>query len=137
MTINHNVTRYPHKDTGNVGRETLAMLLGDFEGGWLFTETGEVYRDKGVWRRYDGARLTHWNTEHVGDKYSVIVHNNKTSLTWAKWPLPETPVPFPGGIFRAESESIVDAERYERGVFGLATGARPKLANMAFHSQSS
>ena len=59
MTINHNVTCYPHKDTGNVGRETLAMFLGEFEGGELVMETGEVYRDKGVWHRYDGARVTH------------------------------------------------------------------------------
>ena len=116
MTINHNVTCYPHKDTGNVGRETLAMFLGEFEGGELVMETGEVYRGKGVWHRYDGARVTHWNTEHVGDKYSVIVHNNRTSLTWsrAKRPLPETPIPCPGGIFRAESESIVGFDRYAR-----------------------
>jgi len=79
MTINHNVTCYPHKDANNVGRETLAMFLGDFEGGELVMETGEVYSDKRVWHRYDGARVTHWNTEHSGDKYSVIVHNNKTT----------------------------------------------------------
>jgi hypothetical protein len=82
MTINHNVCCYPHKDANNVGRETLAMFLGEFEGGELVMETGEVYRGTRVWHRYDGARVTHWNTEHCGDKYSVIVHNNKTSLTW-------------------------------------------------------
>ena len=48
MPINHNVTSYPHKDTGNVGRETLAMFLGDFEGGELVMETGEVYSEKRV-----------------------------------------------------------------------------------------
>jgi hypothetical protein len=66
----------------NVGHETLAMFLGDFEGGELVLETGEVYKDKRVWHRYDGARVTHWNTEHSGDKYSVIVHTNKSTLTW-------------------------------------------------------
>ena len=45
-------------------------------------ETGEVYSEKRVWHRYDGTRVTQWNTEHVGDKYSVIVHNNRTGLTW-------------------------------------------------------
>ena len=112
MTINHDVTCYPHKDTGNIGRETLAMFLVNFEGGELVTETGEVCREKGVWHKYDGARETYWNTEHTGDKYSVIVHNNKTSLTWAKRPLPKTPVP--GGIFHAESGSIDDVKEYER-----------------------
>ena len=84
VTVNRNVTYYPHKDTGNVGHETLAMFLGEFEGGELVMETGEVYNERRVWHRYDGARVTHWNTEHVGDKYSVIAHNNKTSLTRKK-----------------------------------------------------
>ena len=47
-------------------------------------ETGEVYSEKRVWHRYDGAAVTHWNSEHVGETYSVIVHNNKTSLAWKK-----------------------------------------------------
>ena len=48
------------------------MILGEFEGGELCLETAEVYREKGVWHRYDGVRVTHWNTEHVGDKYSTV-----------------------------------------------------------------
>ena len=32
----------------------------------------------------------------------------------AKRPLPETPVPSPGGIFRAECESNVGFDRYEQ-----------------------
>ena len=48
----------------------------------MVIERGEVCKDEKVRHRYDGARITHWNTEHVGDKYSVIVHNNKTTLTW-------------------------------------------------------
>ena len=47
-------------------------------------ETGEVYNEKRVWHKYDGAGVTHWNTEHVRDKYSVIVHNNKTGLKMKK-----------------------------------------------------
>ena len=85
MTINHNATCYPHKDANNVGRETLAMFLGEFDGGELVMETGERYSDKRVWHKYDGARVTHWNTEHSGDKYSVIVHNNKTTLCWKNY----------------------------------------------------
>ena len=67
MTINHNVTCYPHRDCGNAGRETLAMFLGEFEGGELLMVTGEVYSEKCVWHKYDGAGVTHWNAEHVGD----------------------------------------------------------------------
>ena len=61
MTINHNMTCSPHRD-----RVTLAMSLAEFEGGELHLETGEVYSEKRVWHRYDGAGVTHWNTEHVG-----------------------------------------------------------------------
>jgi len=85
VTLNHNVTCWPHKDANNVGRETLAMFLGEFEGGDLVMETGERYRATRVWHRYDGARVTHWNIEHSGDKYSVIVHNNKRSLAWKNY----------------------------------------------------
>ena len=73
VTINPDVTCYPHRDRGNVG-EVLLMFLGEFEGGELHTETGEVYKEKRVWHKYDGAAVTHWNSEHVGEKYSVIVH---------------------------------------------------------------
>ena len=83
MTINHNVTCYPHRDCGNVG-DVLLMFLGDFTGGELHTETGEVYSEKRVWHRYDGAGVTRWNTEHVGEKYSVIVHNNNRPLAGKK-----------------------------------------------------
>jgi len=60
----------------------VTMFLGEFDGGELVMETGERYSAKRVWHRYDGARVTHWNTEHSGDKNSVIVHNNKTTLCW-------------------------------------------------------
>jgi len=83
FTINHNVTCHPHKDAGNVG-PTLAMFLGDFTGGELLLETGEVYSEKGVWHRYSGSDVLHWNLPHVGEKFSIIVHNNKRSITWGK-----------------------------------------------------
>ena len=47
MTVNHNVTCYPHRDCGNVG-DVLLMFLVDFEGGELHTETGEVFSEKRV-----------------------------------------------------------------------------------------
>ena len=83
FTINHNVTCHPHKDAGNVG-PTLAMFLGDFTGGELLLETGEVFSEKGVWHRYSGSDVLHWNQPHVGEKFSIIVHNNKRSITWGK-----------------------------------------------------
>ena len=73
----------PAKDAGNVG-STLAMFLGDFTGGELLLETGEVFSEKGVWHRYSGSDVLHWNLPHVGEKFSVIAHNNKKSITWGK-----------------------------------------------------
>ena len=53
------------------------MFLGDFKGGALLTENGDRYEERGVWHRYDGARVKHWNEPTTsGTKYSVIIHNN-------------------------------------------------------------
>ena len=67
VTINHNVTCYPHRDRANMG-DVLIMFLGDFEGGELHTEHGDVHTEKRVCHRYDGAGVTHWNSEHMGEK---------------------------------------------------------------------
>jgi hypothetical protein len=28
--------------------------------------------------------VLHWNLPHVGEKFSIVVHNNKKSITWGK-----------------------------------------------------
>jgi len=43
MTINHNVTCYPHRDRANIG-DVLIMFLGDFEGESYIQSTGMCIR---------------------------------------------------------------------------------------------
>ena len=83
FTINHNVTCYPHRDAGNVG-ESLAMFMGDFTGGELLLEDGQGFSEKEVRHRYAGWRLSHWKNPHEVEKLSIIVHNCKKPLAWAK-----------------------------------------------------
>ena len=68
----------PHRDKKNVG-ESASMFLGDFEGGALLLEDGRRFEKRGVWHRYDGRALLHWNEDITsGTKHSVIAHNNTT-----------------------------------------------------------
>ena len=74
LTVNKNVVCYPHKDSGNKG-DNAVMFLGDYQGGELCTEDGQVFSERGVWHRYDGTTKLHWNNEiRSGTKYSVIAH---------------------------------------------------------------
>ena len=78
VTLNRNTVCQPHRDKKNVGQSAI-MFLGDFEGGALLLEDGCRLEERGVWHRYDGTRLLHWNEEITGGtKYSVIAHNNTT-----------------------------------------------------------
>ena len=53
------------------------MFLGDYEGGALLLEDSRRLEERGVWHRYDGVRLLHWNEVITrGTKHSVIAHNN-------------------------------------------------------------
>ena len=77
VTVNKNTTCKPHKDRDNLG-DVGIMFLGEFEGGALLTETGERYQERGVWHRYAGSKVQHWNEPiTAGTKYSVIIHNNR------------------------------------------------------------
>jgi hypothetical protein len=74
VTINQNVCCHPHRDKGNQG-ESLILFLGDFEGGALHVEDGRVFEKRGVWHRFDGGRLLHWNAPiTAGTKYSVVAY---------------------------------------------------------------
>ena len=51
------------------------MFLGNYTGGELLLEDGRVFSEPGVWHRYDGGRLMHWNNPITsGEKYNVIAH---------------------------------------------------------------
>ena len=78
VTLNRNTVCKPHRDKKNVG-ESAIMFLGDFEGGALLLEDGRRFEKRGVWHRYDGRALLHWNEDiTAGTKFSVIAHNNTT-----------------------------------------------------------
>ena len=46
----------------NLG-ESAIMFLGDFQGGALLLEDGRRFETRGVWHRYDGRALLHWNED--------------------------------------------------------------------------
>ena len=81
MTINKDVTCYPHKDSGNVG-DSAILFLGDFIGGEMHGEDGTVLSEKRVWHRFNGAEVLHWNLPHEGTKYTVIASNNKRPICY-------------------------------------------------------
>ena len=95
VTINKNVQAYPHRDAKNAG-SSIIMFLGNFEGGALCLEDGRAFTEKLVWHEYDGAKLTHWNTEFIGTRYSVIVHRKVGSYQMYK------NAPQPGGAPKDE-----------------------------------
>ena len=71
VTLNHQVTCGAHRDGRNVG-ESHIIFFGTYEGGELCLEDGRVLSERGVWHRFDGSRLLHWNLPHTGDKWSVV-----------------------------------------------------------------
>lgn len=77
VTVNKNVTCARHRDRANNGSVGL-MFLGEFEGGALLTETGDRFEERGVWHKYEGSEVAHWNEPiTAGTKYAVVIHNNK------------------------------------------------------------
>ena len=80
VTLNRNTVCQPHRDKKNVG-ESCVICLGDFEGGALLLEDGRCVEEQGVWHRYDGSRLLHWNEEiTAGVKYSVMRTTTRRDL---------------------------------------------------------
>ncbi len=57
MTLNRNTVCQPHRDKFNFG-DMAIMFLGEYEGGGtLLLEDGRRFEERGVWHKYDGARL--------------------------------------------------------------------------------
>ena len=72
FTLNDNVVCAPHRDKGNVGH-SLVLFLGDYEGGALHLETGQVFETRGVWHGFDASSVVHWSDPiSSGRKFSVV-----------------------------------------------------------------
>ena len=78
IVVNRNVQCARHVD-GNEGHSWV-MWFGDFTGGELVFDNGDVLTEKRVWHKIDG-RIAHWNTPHEGTKYSVILYRIKPRVS--------------------------------------------------------
>ena len=49
------------------------LFLGDYEGGTLHLETGQVFETRGVWHGFDASSVVHWSDPiSSGRKFSVV-----------------------------------------------------------------
>lgn len=76
ICLNRNVKCEKHRD-GNRGFSYI-LFLGDFTGGALLFEDGTRLEEKYKWHRING-QIPHWNEEHEGTKYSIIVYQSESS----------------------------------------------------------
>ena len=74
LCLNFNVTCGPHRDSKNSSTQSYICFFGDYLGGELHLETGEVFEARGVWHTFDGQNVLHWNAEHTGDKWSCVAY---------------------------------------------------------------
>ena len=71
ITLNKNVVTKPHQDFHNKGQSYI-LFLGDFVGGELLNEKGQVFKDKNTFYIFEGM-IKHWNNKIIGGtKYSII-----------------------------------------------------------------
>ena len=73
ICLNFNVQCGPHRDSRNSGVSHICFF-GEYEGGDLVLETGEIFSERGVWHTFNGQDILHWNTPHIGDKWSVVAY---------------------------------------------------------------
>ena len=79
VTYNRNLHCFPHRDGKNSGPSHICFL-GDFEGGELLTELGDVYSERNKWMGpMDLRSVTHWNNPVTrGTKHSLVAFTNPT-----------------------------------------------------------
>ena len=81
VCINKNVVCGPHRDKKNCNVSYI-VFFGNFTGGALCLEDGRRFEEKRVWHgAFDGARITHWNEQHEGLKFSVVAFTSKVRPT--------------------------------------------------------
>lgn len=76
--VNHNVVCPRHIDGRNAG-ESVIISFGDYSGGNLFVENGEVreYNSKNRPLLFNGGKSYHWNAPILGgNKYSLVFFNS-------------------------------------------------------------
>tara|TARA_B100002051_G_C16359156_1_gene450244 strand:- start:63 stop:608 length:546 start_codon:yes stop_codon:yes gene_type:complete len=74
ITVNKNVVTKPHTDKNNKSKSYI-LFLGDYEGGELLNEKGEIFDQPNVFYNFEG-RVKHWNNKiKSGTKYSIIWFN--------------------------------------------------------------
>ena len=61
----------PHQDIHNT-EDSFIALDGDFVGGGLAFEDGQVFTTKRQWLRYPGHRPTHWVQPFKGVRVSIV-----------------------------------------------------------------
>ena len=71
ITVNKNVVCKRHTDSSNKAKSYI-LFLGDYTGGELLNDDGEVFATPGVFYRFDGS-VPHWNKPiGSGTKYTII-----------------------------------------------------------------
>jgi hypothetical protein len=78
ITVNRNVTCKRHRD-GNDGLSWISWL-GDFTGGAVVFDDGTRIEEKHTWHQING-RVHHWNEDHEGTKYSIILYSSSKKST--------------------------------------------------------
>jgi hypothetical protein len=76
ICLNRNVKCERHIDGVNKGYSYI-LFLGDFTGGALVFDDGTRVTEKYVFHKIDG-QIPHWNEDHEGTKYSIIVYQGTT-----------------------------------------------------------
>lgn len=81
FVVNVNAKCKPHRDTGDSTLYNCIVLpFGNFEGGEIvFKELGLVIKvTSGIMCSFLSQRITHWNLEVEGERYSLVCHTDKS-----------------------------------------------------------
>ena len=148
VCLNRNVKCEKHRD-GNKGHSYI-LFLGDFQGGALLFENGSKIEEKNTWHKING-QIPHWNEEHKGTKYSIIIYqsesNQKKTLCINQKTKAKKHAEAPGaGVVAVEQSGLGDAigareaPQAEVGLHGVpadkeAPPALPKLLKEEKHSK--
>jgi hypothetical protein len=81
--LNNNVVAGKHRDRNNIG-DSILVGLGEYEGGQICLETGDVESIRHRPVCFNGSQITHWNTPITsGVKFSMVFYVHKSALKLA------------------------------------------------------